>query len=168
MKIADLQQTLHDLCRLLRSAGTTGSKVDELAAFADGLDTCREQTLKAFITNLSRPAGGGPAPRSGRRQAAPGSDPDAVASAAKSLYERAAGGIDESELIGLRDQLTGLKKDGLKVVAAALDYRPTAKENTNPKLIAALCALIEKRAGASIRRNLINRPALSDGVPVLP
>jgi hypothetical protein len=58
-----------------------------------------------------------------------------------------------------------LPHDELKRVAAALEFRPTAKEATRGALAAALQSRMAKRAGATIRRNIINRPAAPDVSP---
>jgi hypothetical protein len=164
VKVADIQQTLRSLGHLLEAAGAARSKVDEVVGFADGLEAFRDQSVGGFLAQLGRLADGGetvrtPA-RGGRspaRLVTPAVDPADVRDETRRLYDQAPNGINESDLIALRGRLGGLKKDDLKSVAAVLGFRPTGKENTNPKLVDAICTLIEKRAGASIRRNLINR-----------
>jgi len=162
VKVSAFQQTLNDLGRLLDSAGAKKS-AEELGAFATGLDRFKEHSLGEFTKLLARLSETGEvAPKGGKtKPAAPKAAPvdaGAIAAEAKRLYEHAPLGIDESELIALKDQLGKLTKDGLKAVAAALDFKPTSKENTNPKLADAIARKIEKREGATIRRHVINRP----------
>ncbi|WP_439623169.1 hypothetical protein [Gemmata sp.] len=161
----------------MESAGAKTS-ANELRAFADGLEKFKDQTLTGFTKLLERLSETGEvAPKGGRTKQpaapkAPPADPGTVAAEAKRLYEHAAQGIDESDLVALKSQLGILTAAGLKVVAAALNFTPTGKESTKPKLTDAIVRKIEKREGATIRRNVINRPegghTVGNGVPAVP
>ncbi len=169
MTVGDLQVTLGHLGRLFDAAGMAHSKLEEFSRFADGLEKFRGLSLTAFAELLGRMTESGELPQKvphGRGTAKKTSvDVPKVMAEAEQLYRQAPYGIHEDEVRALGERMAGLSKDDLGVVASALEFKPTSKESTKPKLIAALCTKIEKRAGASIRRGLLNRPAEPTAAP---
>jgi len=171
--VLEFQQTLNDLCRLLSSAGMAGTKVGELTAFAAGLDPFKDQQLKAFTATLARTGTGDTQPQA-RKEPTPKvvvADPTilALAADAKRLYDRAADPTTtEAQVDDLCRRISGLKIPGIKTVAAAIDFQVPSKSSTKAAIVGGIRHRIVDRMDATIRRQVIDRPAAANGVGVSP
>jgi hypothetical protein len=183
MKVADLQQHLADLGRLLEASGARTVAAD-LAAIHDGLAPFRELPLKGFAEFLTRaeayrrggevpirpPKGGSGrrGPETGARKPGP-PDVEALAREARDLYERAADpSVTEGKVEDLARRLGGLAKDGLVTVAEATGLKGM-KSKKKDDILGVIRQRILSRKGSSQRVGLIDRPApTSPGAAPLP
>lgn len=171
MKVADLQQHLTDLGKLLEASGAKGVGV-ELAAVGNGLAPYRELTLKGFADFLVRadPARDGGATAPGQR-ATRGTalkvqpDVNALAQEAHELHERAAAPTTtEEEIAALMTRLGGLKKDGLVLVGEKIGLKGM-KAKAKSGILDAIEERIKSRRGATLRAELIDRPEPTTAQP---
>jgi hypothetical protein len=170
VNVADLQQHLADLQRLLEAAGAKGAVLADLSAIGNGLRPFRQHSLKDFADFLVRaeafsrgevpvvpekkPRKVTPAPRS--KEKTP--DPATMAEEAKRVYAQAP---NPSFTVDTLDELAGrlekLNKDGLLTVAAALELKFN-KSATKPKILQEIRNLIVDRKGSTDRSGLLERP----------
>jgi hypothetical protein len=173
MKVADLQQHLLDLRRLLDAAGGSKTVVNDLDAIQRGLQPFRDAALKDFADFLVRAetyrAGGEvplkqpPAKKTKEPKSvtpkvkAPAPDADALAREVRQLYDQAASAAVTQELIEEAMGRVGkLTKPGLLVVAAGIELKmgsSTAKD----KVIAAIRQRLVDRKGSYQRAGLLDR-----------
>lgn len=176
MTVAQLQQVITDLARLLESAGLTRTAFTEVTTFTEKLDKFRDLKLSTFADLLDRlsldgavtaKTGGSTGRKSG---SGPAVDVDAVVAEAGRLYDHASDpGIPGEQFHALVDQLDRMGKADLQRVAERIGMK-VPKSITVPKLKDAVYGRIEGRRGASIRRQLLDRPAdggLSPAAPVI-
>ena len=181
MKVADLQQHLADLGRLLEASGAKTVAAD-LAAIRDGLGPFRELPLKGFAEFLARaeaysrgevplapPKGGrssGSKPASSRAAKTPAPDVGILAREVRELYDRVADpAVTAEQIDALAGRLGGLTKDGLVAVAEVIDLKGM-KAKTKPDILGAIRQRFHARKGATQRAGLLDRPAVastSDG-----
>lgn len=166
MKVADLQQILTDLERLLTTAGLKSSAVAEVSGFAAALGRFRDQELKSFTELLGRiGADGIVTPKATTKKttaSAPASPVDlmAVTRRVKEVYDQAAQEwVTEQVVNELCAQLERkeVTKDALGKMAAEIEHKVKAADS-KPKVIAAIRNRITDRIGATTRRQLIDRP----------
>jgi hypothetical protein len=172
MKVADLQQHLADLGRMLEAAGAKSVATD-LAAIQKGLSPFRELPLKGFADFLVRaeayraggevppvaPKSGGKGKGAAAKAAAKPALPDAAALAqeVRSLYDRAADpAVTAEQIDALGGRLAGLTKDGLVAVAEAIDMRGM-KSKKKDEILAAIQNRIRTRKGATQKVGMIDR-----------
>jgi hypothetical protein len=168
VKVADLQQHLADLARLLEASGAKAVAGD-LAAIGKGLAPFRELPLKsfaAFLTKaeaysggevpLARPAGQRSAAK--RAAKAPGPGAEAMANEARELYERAADpAVTLEEIDRLASRLGSLSKDGLAAVAEGIGLKGI-RAKTKGFIQEAIRSRITARKGTAQRVGLLDRP----------
>jgi hypothetical protein len=171
MKVADLQQHLADLARLLEASGARPVAAD-LAAIREGLAPFRDLPLKGFADFLVRaeaysrgevpitPAPGGrrAAPSRPAKSKAPAGDADALGRETHDLYERAADpAVTPEQIDALAARLGALSKDGLAAVAERIGLKGM-KAKSKGAIQEAIRQRIIARKGASQRAGLIERP----------
>lgn len=169
MTVAQLQSALRDLGRLL-DAAELGNRtaVSDLIAFAPQLTKFGGLKLKDFGDLLDRlDLSGTVAPKPQRARAgktkACAPDPVALAAEAHELYGRAADrSLPDERFFALFQALDTLTKEGLLTVAGRIEMHP-AKSVTKSKLLEAICSRIEDRRGATMRRNMLDRPPAPAG-----
>jgi hypothetical protein len=173
VKVADLQQHLSDLGRLLVSSGAKGVAKD-LEVISAALKPFRDQPLKGFADFLakaeaySRGEGLHPAekPRRATRSTAakaPAADPAAVTAEVRDLYDRAASpSVTVEQIDGTCGKLTGLNKDGVVSVADQLGIRGM-KSKAKAAIVEAIRQRILARKGATIRAGMVDRPLAVSG-----
>jgi hypothetical protein len=169
MKVADLQQHLAELARLLEVAGTKKGVVSDLDALREGLEPFREQTLRDLAGLLQRAgrgedsAGGGKKKsRTPKGSTAPSALADELTRRTKDLYELAASPtVTEEEIDVLAGDLLGLTGPELLGVAAAIGLR-LGKTN-KPATVKAIKKRILDRKGASQLAGLVDRDFETDG-----
>ena len=166
MKVADFQQILTDLERLLATAGLKPSSVTEVSGFTAALGRFRDQELKSLTELLGRVAVDGtvtPKATTKKTPAAapvPAVDLAALTQRVKDVYEQAAQEWVTEEVVNeLCAQLERkeVTKDVLGKMAAAIEYKVKTADS-KPKMIAAIRNRIVDRIGATTRRQLIERP----------
>lgn len=169
MNVADLQQHLRDLAKLLQSA-KAGKVPDELTAICDGLAPFVGLSLADFADFLRRadaysrgelpPVPLKPTKRrgSGGRVKKVAIDVDALAAEVRALYERATDPTVTTEQIDetLRP-LQGLKRAELVTVAEAIGYQ-VPKSKKVAEIGGEIRKWIETRRGSFQRAGMIHRP----------
>lgn len=173
MKVADLQQHLNDLSKVLESAGAGKSVIADLRFIVEGLTLFREHGLNDFAAFLKRAEsydrdGIVPViPPKGRRTTAkspssakePAPDVATLAQETKRVYEQAA---DHAVTVEMIDALTGhigkLNKDGVHAVATAVELR-VAKSASKGSIVDAIRKRILDRKGSYQRSGLLDRTA---------
>jgi hypothetical protein len=170
MSVADLQQYLADLARLLEAGGARGVAAD-LAAIRDGLAPFRGLTLRKFAEFLVRaeafsrgevpPAtlrrGRGGAKTAGSKKAT--ADPAALGREVQGLFERAADpAVTAEQIEAAVGRLGGLTKDVLVAVAEAIGLQGMRSKKKDD-IQAAIRHRLLARKGTSVRTGLIDRPA---------
>ena len=173
MKVADLQQHLADLARLLDSAGVKKEVVGDLNAIRDGLSPFRDLPLKGFADFLTRAEAyrsGGEVPvtppkakaarTSAKTAATAAVDVQAVARQVRQLYDQAADlSATEESMEAALSRLEPLDKKGLVAVAEAIELKGVGSKS-KPQIAAAIRQRIVAR-GSSQRVGLLDRPAPS-------
>ena len=171
MKVADLQQHLADLGRLLEAAKAP-NVVADLAAIREGLAPFREYSLKDFASFLPRaeafsrgevPVVAPKRQRTGGSKTAttPKENPTELAREVAQLYEQASSPtVTKERLDAVAARLKPLKKDDLLRVAAGIELK-VAKSKTIDFIIEAIHNRILQRKGTTQRAGLIDRPSAS-------
>jgi hypothetical protein len=183
MKVADLQQHLADLRRLLEASGARAGAVAELVSVNNALAPFRDHSLKDFAAFLvraeafsrgevpvaqpkGRRAGAGAAGGSAAKATA--TDVGALAREIRALYDRAADPTVTAETINhAAGRLGGLDKAGLVEVAEGIDLKGM-KSKTKGGILDAIRQRIISRKGGSQRAGLIDRPETPPQVPGAP
>jgi hypothetical protein len=174
VKVADLQQHLGDLGRLLETSGARGVAAD-LAAIRDGLTPFRDQSLKAFADFLIKAEAlsrGGPLPavsppRTSRGAArAPAVELGPLTAEVKRVYDQAGDpAVTNDHIEAALAPLSGLTKAALEAIAEAVELKGM-KSKTKDSILNSIRARILTRKGAAQRAGLIDRPAGQE--PVVP
>jgi hypothetical protein len=171
MKVADLQQHLADLKKLLSSAGVNKTILGDLEDIHAGLQPFQETSLKDFANFLQRAeqyrAGGEVPikPPSGRKRKdpkpvkdkTPAPDATALAREVRQLYDQAA--TPAVSLAMIEDAMVrigGLSKDGLVIVAKAVDLKISGSA-TKPKIVDTIRRHLVDRKGSFQRAGLLDR-----------
>jgi hypothetical protein len=171
MKVADLQQHLAELARLLEAAGTKKGVVSDLEALREGLEPFREQTLRDLAGLLQRvgrseeSADGGGKKKTRAPKASAASSPVAeeLTRQTRDLYELAASpAVTEEQIDALADQLRDLSGAELVGVAAAIGLK-VAKSSSKSATVKAIRKRIVDRKGASQLASLVDRDFQQDG-----
>ena len=176
MKVADLQQHLGDMARLLESAGVKREVVGDLNAIRDGLVPFRDLPLRGFADFLARAEAyrsGGEVPMSppkAKPQKAASKagttltvEVQALARQVKHLYDQAADpSTNEASIDAILNSLEPLDKKGLVTVAEAIDLKGFGSK-TKPQIAAAIRQRILARKGSSQRVGLLDRPGPASG-----
>jgi hypothetical protein len=171
VRVADLQQHLADLTRLLESSGAKVVATD-LAAIRDGLAPFRDLPLKEFAGFLARaeaysrgevpvaaPKGARDTrkPAAGAKLKAPTLDANAVCVEIRDLYERAASPAVSAEHIEVACGRAGnLSKPGVLAIAEAVGLKGL-KSKTKDAILDAIRQRIFGRKGGTIRAGLTDR-----------
>jgi hypothetical protein len=163
--VADLQQILTDLERLLATAGLKSSATAEVSGFAAALGRFRDQELKSLTDLLSRVGlDGTVTPKATAKKATAGGHPPvdlaALTRRVKEVYDGAAQEwVTEQVVNELCAQLERkeVTKDALGKMAAEIEHKVKASDS-KPKIVAAIRNRITDRIGATTRRQLIDRP----------
>jgi hypothetical protein len=171
MKVADLQQHLADLGRMLEAAGAKPVAAD-LSAIQAGLTPFRDLPLKGFADFLVRAeayrtggevptgaskAGGSGKGAPGKTSAKPAPDANALAQEVRHLYDRAADpSVTTEQIDALAGRLTALPQKGLVVVAEAIDMKGM-KSKKKDDILSAIRNRIHTRKGASQKAGMIDR-----------
>jgi hypothetical protein len=161
VNVADLQQLLAHVSKLLETAGAKAAPLSELAAFREGLAPFREHTLKKLNELLvqadAAARGEAPPRRAGRRSSGGTGRPDAesLVREVKSLYERATDPtVSEADINALAARLAPLMKDDLLSVAASIELK-VAKAKTKDHIIGEIRQRILARKSAHQRAHLL-------------
>ena len=179
MKVAELQQHLADLARLLESAGVKREIVSDLNSIRDAMAPFSGLPLKGFADFLTRAEAyrsGGEVPvtppKGGGKKAAPKPatkptvDVQGLAREVRQLYDQAANpSITEAGIDAVLARLQPLDKKGLLAVAEAIELKGISSK-PKPAVVAAIRQRIIARKGSSQRVGLLDRPAPSQaGMP---
>lgn len=175
MKVADLQQHLTDLGRLLGAAGAKGA-VGDLAALSDGLGPYRDMPLRKFADFLTRaeaysrggvpaarpkgPRGG--AARGGGKAAAP--DLGALTAEVRDLYDQAPSpSVTEARIDDVLGRARTLTKPALVALAEAIELMGM-KARSKDEILKAIRQRVLARKGTAQRADLIDRiPSVLSG-----
>jgi hypothetical protein len=163
MNVADLQQHLANLGRLLEASGAKGVAAD-LGAIRDGLAPFRDHSLKTFAEFLIKadtytkgglvPVAGGGKRRAGAEEQARG-DLESLGRELQSLYERSSSPeVTTDQIDALVGRLAALPKDGLAAEGIGL---MGMKAKTKPAIQGAIRQRILDRKGAVLRSSGIDR-----------
>jgi hypothetical protein len=170
--VADLQQHLTDLGRLLQASGAK-QVADELVGVAAHLTPFRSHRLTdfgRFLAQANEYATSGTLPvvaakgRAGAAKAgpaAPRAEPAAVAEAVRRVYDRAGDlSLGEAEIDAALGPVASLPMAGLKIVAAVLELKlpPKAKVDEARQLIR---QKVFNRRGAAQRSGMTGLPPSS-------
>lgn len=178
MKVADLQQHIADLARLLESAGVKGEPIKDLNAIRDGLVPFRDAPLKVFADFLIRAEAyrsGGEVPltppKGGKKAAAkttaktttkptPPNVP-ALAAEVKRVYDHAADpATTETVIDAILARLEPVDKKGLVIIAEAIELKGVGSK-AKAAIITAIRQRITARKGSSQRVGILDRPTPS-------
>jgi len=173
MKVAELQQHLADLARLLETAGVKKEIVSDLNAIRDGLVPFRDLPLKAFGDFLLRAEAyrssgevptakaGGKKPSTKGSTKAPAPDVQTLAREVKHLYDQAtAPSTTEASIDAVMARLAPVNQKGLVTIAEAIELKGIGSK-TKPAIIAAIRQRIVARKGSFQRVGMLDRPAPS-------
>jgi hypothetical protein len=182
VKVADLQQHLADLTRLLESSGAKVVATD-LAAIRDGLAPFRELPLKEFAGFLVRaeaysrgevpvaaPKGtrGAPKAKAAPKIKPPPADANAVCAEIKEMYERAANPTVSAEQIEAAcGRARGLSKQAVLTIAEEIGLKGF-KSKSKDAILNAIRQRIFGRKGGTIRAGLTDRAPPGVGSTVAP
>lgn len=167
MTVADLQQHLTDLGRLLRSSGAK-QVADELAEVAGHLAPFRDHRLPdfgRFLVQAHQYATSGTVPVASEKGKAgkagpvpPKPEPGTVAGAVRRVYDRAGDlTLDASEIEAALGPVATLPMPGLKVVAAALELKLPAKTKVDDARSLIRQKVLDRR-GAAQRAGMTTLP----------
>jgi hypothetical protein len=171
MTVADLQQHLADLARLMESASARAVAGD-LAAIRDALTPFRDSTLKAFAGFLGRaeawsrgdvpitPARGG---RGGARPAVK-ADADGIVREIRALYDQAGSqAVSVEQIETAVTRLTSLSKGALVAVAEGIEMKGMKSKSKDAILTAVRQRLLAVK-GSAQRAGLIDRPSANERI----
>lgn len=166
MKVADLQQHLADLGKLLNAAAGGKTLSREFAVLANALQPFREFTFKAFSDFLARAdadsrrpktepvAGASPKQKRGKTSS---TDIGALVTDVKNLYERAdKPSVTQADIDAIIGRLEPLNKAQLVVVSEAIGMTKMNNKNKGA-IIAAIGHRILEVKGSSQRTGMIDR-----------
>lgn len=162
MTVNQLRETLDQLSGLLRAAGAKATTLNDLSEFVETTVPFGDLTLKAFV-KLAETGRTPSTPRPPRTTQArqPKTDPEAVKSEVKGLYERAADpSVTEEQMRAACGRLGGLSKDALVRLADSMDLLGMRVKRKDD-IVAGITDRLLDRKGAAIRRQLTDRPASS-------
>jgi hypothetical protein len=172
VKVADLQQHLVDLAKLLDASGAKGVATD-LNAIQTGLTPFRDVPLRTFADFLVRaeaysrdpvpivpPKTRQPRASTSRKAKA---DPAEVVERLRQLYERSGDPSVSTEELDQGLRLLGdLTKDGLLQVADALEIKGLSKKKV-PEIREAVRQKVFNRRGASQRASMVDQQPMPHG-----
>lgn len=167
MKVADLQEILAHVGRMLEAAGSRGAAA-ELTAFRECLEPFREQTAKQFANELRKLTEAVAAkPKVARRSGkAPAIDVDSMVREVQDLYARAPDPSTTVEQIEeTLKRLELLTKDALVQVAEGIGLVGMKGKSKKGDIVAAIRQRIVSRKGATQRVGLIDRSPFANAEP---
>lgn len=165
MNVADLQQLLADVERLLTTAGVKVNPLKELSAFRESLVPFCDRPLKeitSLLVQADETARGIPITSPGRKRSGGDRtlkkdtpDPAAMASEVRELYERVADpAVTEADVDALMNRLEPMKKDGLLAVASAIELK-VVKSKSKEHIINEIRKRILARKRANQRSQML-------------
>lgn len=165
MNVADLQQLLDNVGRLLATAGAKAAPLAELTAFREGLAPFQALSLKKLtelLTQADAAARGAPAaPGRGRRSRGSSTDrpdPETMMREVKALYERATDPlITETDIEAVLARLKPLTKDALLSVATGIELK-VLKSKSKDSILGEIRQRILARRSVHQRSQLLGHP----------
>src|SRR5689334_13739674 len=147
MKVADLQEILAQVSRLLESAGGRGAA--ELATFRESLDPFRDLTAKQFANEIQKLLDTVQAkPKSARKAGKTIVDVGGLVREVQDLYAQASDPRTTMEQIEqLTQRLEPLTKDGLVQVAEGIELVGMKNKGKKGDILAAIRQRIVARKG---------------------